>query len=152
MTFFVKKGNPWRYKDIDSLTKIKLGVISGYAYEEAVDKYLENSTDKNAVQAIKNANALELNIKKLAAGRIDATIEDASVFAMKAAALGMSGQFEEAGTVGSPDNITIAFTPKKESSKKYAEILSKGLKEMRASGELKKLLDKYGLKDLGMGE
>jgi polar amino acid transport system substrate-binding protein len=147
MTFFVKKGNTWRYKGINSIQNIKLGVISGYAYEDGIDAYIEKNIDKGNIQAIKNANALELNIKKLDAGRIDATIEDASVFTMKAASLGMNGKFEEAGVVGAPDNITIAFSPAKESSKKYAEILSKGLKEMRASGELKKILEKYGLKE-----
>ncbi|MBN1906291.1 MAG: transporter substrate-binding domain-containing protein [Deltaproteobacteria bacterium] len=147
MTFFVKKGNTWRYKGIASLENIKLGVISGYAYADEVDEYIEKNSGKENIQAIKNANALELNIKKLDAGRIDATIEDASVFAMKAASMGMSGKFEEAGVVGEPDNITIAFSPVKKSSQKNAEVLSNGLKEMRASGELKKILDKYGLKE-----
>ncbi len=147
MTFFVKKGNAWRYKGLTSLENIRLGVISGYAYDDKIDEYIEKNSKKENIQAIKNANALELNIKKLEAGRIDATIEDASVFAIKVASLGMNGKFEEAGVVGEPDNITIAFTPAKETSKKYAEILSKGLKEMRASGELKKILEKYGLKE-----
>jgi polar amino acid transport system substrate-binding protein len=147
MTFFVKKGNPWRYKGIKSLENIRLGVISGYAYEDEIDEYIEKNSGKDTIQAIKNANALELNIKKLEAGRIDATIEDVSVFSMKCASMGMTGKFEEAGVVGEPDNITIAFSPAKETSKKYAEILSKGLKEMRASGELKKILEKYGLKE-----
>lgn len=147
MTFFVKKGDTWRYKGIASLENINLGVISGYAYDDEVDEYIEKNSGKENVQAIKNANALELNIKKLEAGRIDATIEDASVFAMKVASLGMNGKFEEAGMAGEAGNITIAFSPAKETSKKYAEILSKGLKEMRASGELKKILDKYGLKE-----
>jgi polar amino acid transport system substrate-binding protein len=147
MTFFVKKGNTWRYNGVASLEKIKLGTISGYAYDDVVDAYIEKNSGKENIQTIKNANALELNIKKLEAGRIDATIEDASVFAMKIASLGMKGKFEEAGIAGESGNITIAFTPAKETSKKYAEILSKGLKEMRASGELKKILDKYGLKE-----
>jgi polar amino acid transport system substrate-binding protein len=147
MTFFVKKGNTWKYKGISSLEQIRFGVISGYSYEEAIDEYIEKNSGKENIQAMKNANALELNIKKLEAGRIDATIEDASVFAMKVLSLGMNGKFEEAGVVGEPDNITIAFSPAKETSKKYAEILSKGLKDMRASGELKKILEKYGLKE-----
>ncbi len=151
MTFFVKKENAWRYKDITSLDNIRFGVISGYAYDDEIDSYIEKNSGKENVHTIKNANALELNIKKLEAGRIDATIEDASVFEMKAASLGMNGKFEEAGVVGEPDNITIAFSPVKETSKKYAEILSKGLKEMRASGELKKILKNTGLKNRERG-
>jgi polar amino acid transport system substrate-binding protein len=152
VTIFKKKGNPWRYQGVNSLQNIKLGVISGYAYDEAIDEYIKKNADKGNIQVVKTDNALELNIKKLDAGRIDATIEDASVFFSKAASLGMKDKFEEAGFVGEPDNITIAFSPAKETSKKYAEILSKGFKEMRASGEMKKLMDKYGLKDLKVGD
>jgi polar amino acid transport system substrate-binding protein len=152
VTIFKKKGNPWKYQGVNSLQNIKLGVISGYAYDDSVDEYIEKNTNKVNIQIVKTDNALELNIKKLEAGRIDATIEDASVFNVKATSLSMKDKFEEAGVVGEPDNITIAFSPAKETSKKYADILSKGLKEMRASGELKKLMGKYGLKDLSVGD
>jgi polar amino acid transport system substrate-binding protein len=146
MTFFVKKSNPWRFSGVESLSSIKLGIISGYTYEDQVDGYIKkNQANEEAIQIIKDDNALELNIKKLAAGRIGATIEDAAVFNTKAKALGMTDQFETAGVAGDGDDIFIAFTPAKDTSKKYAGILAAGIKEMKASGDLQKLLDKYGI-------
>ena len=146
MFFFVKKGNPWRYAGVDSLAPVKLGVISGYTYVDDIDVYIEaNKDNEDRVQSVQDDNALELNLKKLAAGRIDTLIEDAAVFNSKAKALGIADQFESAGLAGPEDECYIAFTPAKPSSAKYAELLAAGIKEMTASGELQKLLDKYGI-------
>ena len=37
MSFLVKKGNAWRFSGVDSLSSIRLGVISGYAYDDDID-------------------------------------------------------------------------------------------------------------------
>jgi polar amino acid transport system substrate-binding protein len=146
MAFFVKKGNPWRFSGVESLSSIKLGIIGGYAYDTEVDNYIKkNLANEEAIQTIQDDNALELNIKKLAAGRIDALIEDTAVFNSKAKALGMADQFEGAGVAGGEDDLYIAFTPAKDTSRKYADILAAGIKEMKASGDLQKLIDKYGI-------
>lgn len=147
-TFFVKKGNAWRFKGIESLKAVKLGVISGYAYGDDVDAYIKANLDKPAVQVLQDDNALELNVKKLGAGRIDVIIEDGAVFHAKIAELKMSDQFEVAGDTASPKPAYITFSPaKKATSEKYAKLLSDGIKAMRASGELKKILDKYQISD-----
>ena len=146
MSFFVKKGNPWRYAGTDSLASVRLGIISGYTYFDEVDAYIEaNKNNEDRVQSVQDDNALELNLKKLAAGRIDTVIEDAAVFNNKAKALGIADQFETAGLAGPEDSCYIAFTPARPSSAKYAELLGAGIKEMTASGEMQKLLDKYGI-------
>jgi len=43
-------------------------------------------------------------------------------------------------------DIYIAFSPKNPNSKKYAKILSDGMLEIKRSGELQKILDKYSIK------
>ena len=43
--------------------------------------------------------------------------------------------------------IYLAFSPKNPKSKSYARLISKGIIEMRASGDLQKILDKYGMRD-----
>ena len=146
MSFLVKKGNAWRFSGVDSLSSIRLGVISGYAYDDDIDAYIEKNKDnEDLIQSVQDDNALELNIKKLAAGRIDAVIEDAAVFNTKARSLNLDGQFELAGDASSDDELYIAFSPAKPSSTRYAEVLTAGIKEMKASGELQQLLDKYGI-------
>ena len=47
-TFYVKKGNPWKYTGIKSLKDIKLGVIGGYNYNlvsEKFQQYIEKNRD-----------------------------------------------------------------------------------------------------------
>lgn len=142
---YVKKGSPWRYSSIDALPSIKLGAISGYSYGDAIDAYVESHPQQ--VQLTVGDTALEQNMKKLAAGRIDALIESPSVFSAKLKELKMEGQFEQAGTLSDVENLYVACSPVKESSKIYVKLISEGTEELRKSGELAKILEKYGLKD-----
>ena len=56
----------------------------------------------------------------------------------------------EAGAppVGDDDDVYIAFSPAKKTSAQLAEILTKGIKDLRDSGEFKKVMEKYGIKDI----
>ena len=95
-----------------------------------------------------------MNIKKLLKGRIDTIPEDKAVFVNMAHKMGVLDQIEEAGAdpILNKDDfeslkIYLAFSPKNPNSKDYAKLLSEGIKEMRSSGELQKILAKYGLND-----
>jgi len=46
-----------------------------------------------------------------------------------------------------PSKLFIAFSPKNPKSQEYAKLLSEGTAALRASGELRKILAKYGLSD-----
>ena len=41
----------------------------------------------------------------------------------------------------------IGFSPENPKSEEYARILDQGMRELRASGELEKILQKYGMSD-----
>jgi polar amino acid transport system substrate-binding protein len=43
--------------------------------------------------------------------------------------------------------VYIAFSPGNPKSQEYAQILSKGIQQLRASGELATILKKYGMSD-----
>ena len=149
--FFVAKGNAWRYAGPDSLKGQRVGVISGYTYGGDVDPYLEaNKDNEDAVQSISDDNALELNVNKLKAGRLDVIIEDVAVFNNKVKELGMEGDFEQAGLLTEKEEdqqVFMAFSPDGAHSKDLAKIITDGVRELRTSGELQKILDKYGVKD-----
>lgn len=146
-TFVVKKGNAWRYAGNASLEKLKVGVIQGYAYDGEVGKYIEtNAKDKAKMDVIGGDNALEQNLKKLVAGRIDATVDAKAVVSYKILQMGLGDKVELAGSVDPSQNY-IAFSPAHPKAKEYAAILDKGIAEMRASGRLKQILDRYGVSD-----
>ena len=56
-------------------------------------------------------------------------------------------QVQQVDTLGDPYDVYIACAPSKILSKTYAELLSKGVQQLRESGELQTILRKYGLGD-----
>ncbi|MBP9838167.1 MAG: transporter substrate-binding domain-containing protein [Proteobacteria bacterium] len=146
---FVKANNPWKYTDSESLKTQKIGIISDYSYGDKFDEYIKaNKEDKAKIEVLAGDEALNQSIKKLSLGRVTAIFCVPQVFYQTVNDLKINkDDFIQAGSSGDKDDLFIAFSPAKESSKKYAEILSNGINELRASGELKKILDKYELKD-----
>ncbi len=146
-TFYVKKGSSWKYQGLSSLEKVNVGVIGGYAYSEEFDAYVEANKSSSKVQVVKGNNALEKNIKKLASGRIDVVIESHLVMEAKLEDMSMNKQVMRAGLLSEADDMYIACSPAKAQSKEIVQWFTQGIKKLRASGELQKILAKYGLKD-----
>ncbi len=147
-SFYVKAGEAWQYSgDINSLGAVSLGVIGGYAYGDTLTKYLETASAASNVQVINADNALEQNLKKVAAGRVTATVESDYVADAKIKELKLDGLIVKAGELTAPAPMYIACSPAKPSSAEYTKLLSDGVKNLRASGELKAIMDKYGLTD-----
>ncbi len=145
--FFKSKNNVWRYEGVSSLKNVKLGVIKGYDYGEAINKYIKDNPDSGAVQLAFGDTPLELNIKKLMKGRIDVLLESEYVCNYKITQMGLKDKIEFAGILTAPEKAFIAFSPANKKSKEYAQILSSGMESIRKSGELNKILAKYGLED-----
>lgn len=146
-TFYVKKGSSWRYADLDSIKNIKVGVIGGYAYSDEFDAYVAENKSSAMVQVLNANNALEQNIKKLNAGRIDTVVESHLVMKAKLMEMGLADNIVPAGALTESEPIFIACSPAKASSKIYSKLFSDGIQKLRASGQLKTILDKYGLTD-----
>ncbi|HVN70601.1 MAG TPA: transporter substrate-binding domain-containing protein [Desulfomonilia bacterium] len=148
--FFVKKGTAWKYTGIESLKKIKLGIVLDYSYSDQINKYISENKGKSSVYVAKGTTPIQENIDKLMKGEINAFIEDPSVYGNYCGSrnlIEVLGAVQTAGSDGLEEKNYIAFSPANPKSKEYASILSKGLDQMRASGELKKILSKYYMKD-----
>jgi len=151
--FFVKAGNKWRYKDIKSLESITLGVMDGIDYGQAITDYVEkNRSNPERVQIISAETTFDKNVKKVLAGRIDAMFEDKFVLGHYLKQHGMEDKIADAGTSVDPNYLDeeylyIGFSKKKPNSKVNSAVLSSGIKELRKSGKLKIILDKYGVTD-----
>lgn len=150
MGFFVKVDSPWNFTDLGSLGTISLGAISGYSYGEPVDSYIaQNINNMARVQVVSGDNALDLNIQKLLKGRIGAFIESDAVAKYVLSTHEAKDKIRTAGylPLSEGSNLFLGFSPKLNSSARYAEILSQETKNMMKSGEMKTILERYGLND-----
>jgi len=151
--FFVKKDDAWRYTGIESLPEASIGLIAGYSYGDEVDAYIEkNKDDSKLIQTVSGDNALEVNLRKLMGGRIRTLMEDSYVMGhFLSQHPDLQGQVAPAGdrSVIVDDNF-IAFSPANPHSERYANILAKETEALRASGELQKILDRYGVSDFAV--
>jgi len=146
-SFWIKKGNAWRYAGPASLESIRLGAILDYTYSADVDAYLAANRGKaGKVTLATGDDALEKNFKMLDLGRLDAVIENTAVARYQLKELGLTEAMETAGAFEA-DPIYIAFTPAKPQGAEYAKLLSEGIAKLRASGELAQIMARYGLKD-----
>lgn len=147
-TYWVKKGDPWRFEGIASLKGLRLGVIAGYKYYDELNGYIsENLLKGERVQLASGENALERNIKKLLSGHVDILVDNEYTVLAAARNIGVADRITPVGYGGKPSPLYIAFSPRRKESQALADLLDKGVREMRKSGRLQKILEKYGIRD-----
>ncbi len=146
--FFSLKDSKWTFNGIESLNEIRLGAIQDYTYSKDVDEYIHQYKLSDKVLQVKGGNPLERLIDSLEEGRIDTFIENAPVVYATVRKMGLNVEdFREAGEPKLGVRLFIAFSPKIYQSQQYADIFDKGVVGLRKSGQLKKILDRYGIKD-----
>ena len=146
--FYVRFDQPWRFQgDFHALDTISVGIIGNYSYGALFDSYVKQAEAAGHISAVTANDGLEINFKKIMSGKIVATVDSVSVAENKIREMGLEGKIINAGLLGEPQPMYIACSPAKSSSLKYTHLLSEGIRAMRANGELKTILDKYGLHD-----
>ncbi len=146
--FYVRKDDPWKYRGVASLKDVRLGVINGYSYDNGVlDEYIKNA-GMPAVQSASGNEALQTNISKLMAGRLDtiAVNDDVMRNSLGQPALVNAG-LVSAGNLGDAEELYPAFAPDNPLSGKYKQIWDEGIEKLRLSGKLKEILARYNLVD-----
>jgi polar amino acid transport system substrate-binding protein len=142
--FFTPKGSKWTFTDITSLEKITVAGISGYTYTPEIDAYFANSKNAKKVELVGGEDALEKNLKKIAASRVDAIIEDVNVANYTAAKLKIADKIQKAGCAKSLP-ITVAFAKKHPKAKEFAKIINDHLATLQKSGKFDALKKKYNM-------
>lgn len=144
MCFFVRPEKEWKYNGLESLRNVSLGVINGYSYGEILDRYIEINKKTNSVQVSAGINVLKRNIMKLDKKRIDVVVEDHAVMGDFVQRNPNFENLKNAGCLPG-EKVYIAFSPAKETSTVYADLIDAGIVAMRKNGELKVLFQSYGL-------
>lgn len=151
MGFFVRADSKWTFEGFDSLKGRSLALIADYSYSEELDEYLGKNVGAVVLRVASGEDALGANIGKLKDGSVDIVVEDVNVFAEKTLAMGLRDAFRLAGKVpGGDAAVYVAFSPasaKAERSVVLVRLFEEGMKKLRESGELRSILEKYGLED-----
>ena len=152
--FFTRRDSSWEYQGVKSLGTVKVGIQKDYDYGEKLQAYFQQYQKSDKVQVALDGLALfplQVNMEKLMKGEIDAVPEDKNVFLYTAKEMGCLDKVRYAGSekdmTPESNNVYIAFSPVNKKSQEYADILTQGIRELRAIGELKRILEKYGLSD-----
>lgn len=144
---FGRSTTDWYYDGIGSLKGKSIGIIKDYTFGIEFDGYFEeHKSDLNMVQIAMGVNALEINLKKLAIGRIDLIFDDVQSVLGTAEKMGISDKIKPVGF----DNtfaIYVAFSAKNPEAKKLLQIFDQSIHSMRQNGKLQKILDRYQLDD-----
>lgn len=141
---FVKAGSAWTYTGPASLEDQTLGVILDYSYGAATDAYVaRHRGDEKRVQTTTGEDALERNVAKLLQGRVSVVLEDPAVMRFFLDRTRQAAAVVPAGALDSTE-VFIAFGPNGARAAENARLLSDGMRRMRASGELARILARYG--------
>jgi len=147
--FFTLGTSQWLYRGVESLPGITLAVVQGYDYGPDIVAYLDaHREDKKKVLTITGNDTASRAIKLLMAGRVDVVLEDEAVFRYNAAQVNFDGfRLASLDSVGPKTNpLYLGLSPSGRAAD-YARMLTQGMRELRASGELTKILTRYGLED-----
>ncbi|NIB42561.1 transporter substrate-binding domain-containing protein [Pseudomaricurvus alkylphenolicus] len=145
-SFVVKADDPWRYSGVESLLSRRLGVPKGYDIG-LLNRYLAAHPENGLVYIIDGENVSKRGLMMLNAGRIDTYLDVAEVVTYTARKMRHSEGFRFAGKVQNQMNIYLVVSPTRNDSAQLAELLARGIRNLRETGGLKEILSRYGMAD-----
>lgn len=146
--FYAYQDRGWRYSGAPSLQHVTLGVVNGYSYGPTVDAYLGERRHGRRISAANGDHAVDTNFRKLALGRVDVVLEGRQVAQYLHRGRSAEAPLHELGCV--PDAASrfyIAFNRRSPQAQAWADAVAAETRRLRASGELARILGRYGLKD-----
>lgn len=136
--YYQHKDNPLKAKLRTELqNKERVGVVRGYGYG---DHYLKLLEEKKITRVIGRSDSL--NIQMLAKKRIDSTILYEKTAKLLLERYKLKDKIEIAFT-NEATAIYLAFSKKHPKAEELSKVFDQGMRNIKASGELKKIIDSY---------
>ncbi len=141
---FSLKNKNATYQKTEDLKGRKLGIVEGYGYSDEMMEFL--AKNKESTVSVSGDNPVKINLENLLNNKIDWFVESSDV--VKYTITGRS-KYESVVNVGCVKKapIYVAFSPKLKNAKEFAKILDEGIVQLRQSGELKAILNRYNVQD-----
>ena len=143
--FYTRAGRPWKFESLKDLSSITLATVGGYTYGE-IDSYLEAS-DEGVIKLKGDEASMMMRLTKLVeADRATAFVQDTAVAEYFFETKGLKGRFQESGCLPVIETM-IGFSPKDPRTSALIHDFDIEIEKLRSSGELEKILRKYGIAD-----
>jgi polar amino acid transport system substrate-binding protein len=147
-TFFIRRADlSWQYTGPEALRMVRIGFVDGYYYDAPINALASEPAMAGQVVFRRGPFALEENLQAIINGELDVTLDSRWVLQALMNKHGWHDKLEFAGAADQLSKIYIACSPAIEKGAQYVQWLELGTQQMRNSGELQGLLEKYGLKD-----
>ena len=144
VSIFTASNSTWSFDPANPEASLKalggkVGIPQGYSFD------LSPTLQKMGLLVEISGDApLQQLLKMLDSGRLAAIMDDNAVIQYEAAQIGLGNKIRLAGNTEEPLACTIGFST---ADPEYVELLNKGIAELRANGELAKILQRYNIKD-----
>lgn len=146
VTFSVMTGTTWRYTGIESLTETSVGIVKGYDYGNAdLNQYLKEQADSDRVVVLHGLNTTERALKMLLTNRIGTYIDGEYSILYSAKKMGIRDKVFIAGYAAKQFDDYTGFSPHHPKAIQYAKLLTDKIKELKQSGELSRIIGRYGI-------
>jgi polar amino acid transport system substrate-binding protein len=130
--YAVRKGDPFRYTGTHAFEGRVIATVRDYSFGGETGAYIDaHAHDGRYVEFVAGDDALQKNLAKLVAGRVDLVLDDENVLRSKIAALALQDKVTVVhGPSSSP--LFIAFSPASPDRAELARILDSGIAQLRA--------------------
>jgi polar amino acid transport system substrate-binding protein len=145
-TLFVPAASAFQFHGVQSLNGVRFGCVNDYSYSDELDAYIA-ANPGGSVNALAGDKPAVQAVVLLQRGRLDVFVEDASVFREAVREAGAEASAFRAAATLATKPLYIAFSPRRPTSARFAQLYDEGVARLRASGELQQLLAKYGMVD-----
>lgn len=135
----------WSYGNVTSFRSVQLGVIKDYSYWPNLDNYIEKDAG-GAVMLVEGDSPLGDLMQLLTDRKVDVIAETEPVLLWHFRANNIDRSLYRVVYKHEAEPIYLAFAPHEE-GRRFAAVFERRVKELRAAGELEKLLRRYGLRD-----
>lgn len=139
--FVTRSDNAWHYQGIPSLEQVRFGGTLGYKYGP-LKAFVERSNPNNLMMS--GEETFDRLLYMVEIGRLDATIEDINVIDYRLKQLQLTHKLHLAGCLPPLIPLYVGISPHYPTREPLANRIDRGLDELKTSGQLKLIMQKYG--------
>lgn len=144
--FFKRTDDPWAYQSTQSLEGKVMGWINDYGFTNLeIDQWVKARKGTPEIATVSGEKVHHSLFQMLLAKRIDTFAEDLYVVQHKLRKDNLAEAISVAGCAPEKDEVHIAFSLKSPHKDAWASALDEGVKQLRESGELARILGHYNL-------